>query len=185
MTLEEQLAALAGLGLGLASDVGIEDLLCSYPREEYEREPFDLLLFMFGSEVEAEPWGRWFCERAWNFDTECIEGPGSYVEIASQLSRVAGRPDALTDVRDHVDVDAGQAWIEYTIDGQRQRWDIEVEDDWVDWKVVERLMTQLERDGQRFHSMDNGQAMVLYVLDDQAARRLNELAGRQVIGLAH
>ena len=183
--LEEQLAALAGLGLGLAGGVGVGDLLSSFPREGYERKPFDLVLFMLGSEVEAEPWGRRCCERAWNFDTECVEGPGSYVEIATQLARVAGRPDALTGVRDHVDLDTGEAWIEYTVDGRSQRWDIQVDDDWVDWKVVERLMGQLERDGHRFYSMDNGQAMVLFFLDAESARRLNELAGRQVVALAH
>jgi hypothetical protein len=185
VTLEEQLAALAGLGLELAADVGVQDLLYSFPREEYEGEPFGLLLFMFGSQVEAEPWGRWCCERAWNFDTECVEGPGAYVEIARQLSRVAGRPEVLTEVRDHVDIDARQAWIEYTVDARRQRRDIEVNDDWADWEVVERLMGLLERDGRRFYCMDNGQAVVLFYLDDQSARRLNELAGRQLLKIAH
>ncbi len=45
----------------------VGELPYSRPCEAYEREPFSSLLFVFGTEVEAEPWGRWFCDRAWNF----------------------------------------------------------------------------------------------------------------------
>jgi hypothetical protein len=38
-------------------------------------------------------------------------------------------------------------------------------------------MNELEYDGRRFFAMDNGQAMVLFFLDDVAADRLNELTG--------
>jgi hypothetical protein len=147
MRLEDQLKVLAGLGLPLAPGRTAYDLLYSLPREEYERRPFDMLVFMLGAEVEAPPWGRWFCDRAWSFDTECIDDPGSYVEIASQLSRISGRPDGLTEVRDHVDVRRREAWIEYSVGPRRQRWDIEVNDDWADLMVVSCLMGELEHDG--------------------------------------
>lgn len=177
MKLEQQLATLAEMGIALAPGVTIEDVVYSFPREDYEAKPFDLILFTLGAEVEREPWGRPFCERVWNFDTECITGTGSYVAIARRLCRVAGRPDAFRDVRDHVDLDSGEAWIEYTVDGKPRRWDIEVQDDWADTMVTAYMMNDLERDGHKFRARDNGQAMVLYYLDDGAARRLSELAG--------
>ncbi|MCX5233061.1 hypothetical protein [Streptomyces sp. NBC_00233] len=181
MKLADQLAALAEIGLALAPGRSIAELLHSRPRGEYERRPYDALLFTLGIEVEAEPWGRWFCDRAWTFDTECVHGPGAYVEIARQLCRLVGRPDALVDVRDHVELDVqtgtGRAWIEFTVDGRRSHWDIAVEDDWADMSVVTGLMAELERDGRKFHAMDNGQAMVLFYLDPAAARTVNELAG--------
>ena len=122
MDLEGQLSKLAELGLPLAAGRTVDDLLYSWPRESYEQKPFDLLLFMLGSAVEAEPWGRWFCDRAWSFDTECVYGQGAYVSIARQLCRIAGWPDALADLRDHVDLDAAVAWIEYSVGDRRQRW---------------------------------------------------------------
>ncbi|WP_405619630.1 hypothetical protein OG292_32465 [Streptomyces sp. NBC_01511] len=154
----------------------------------YERRPFDALLLTLGIEVEAEPWGRWFCERAWNFDTECVHGSGAYVEIARQLCRLAGRANALGDVRDHVELDApggtGRAWIEFTVDGRQSHRDITVEDDWADMDIVLALMTELECDGRKFHAKDNGQAMVLFYLDAAAARTVNELAGgEQLVAL--
>ncbi|MBG0817307.1 hypothetical protein [Planomonospora sp. ID82291] len=181
MTLEDQLSALAGVGIGLAPGRTVEELLHSFPREEYESEPFTLLLFVLGIEVEAEPWGRRFSERVWNFDTECVEGPGAYVGIARRLCRIAGRPDALTDVRDHVDLAAREAWLEYTSGGRRRRWSVEVVDDWADPMVVSYLMDELEGDGRRFHGMDNGQATVLMFLTDDEARRLNGLIGEELI----
>lgn len=175
MKLEDQLAMLAQLGFTLEPGITIDDLVYSFPREDFAQRPMDLILFAFGVEVEREPWGRSFCKRAWNFDTECITGTGSYVKIAKRLCDVAGRPDALSNVCDHVDLDAGEAWIEYTVDGKQRHWDIEVNDDWADMMVVAYVMNDLERDGRKFRAKDNGQAMVLFYLDDAATRQLNEL----------
>lgn len=181
VTLEDQLLVLAELGLPLSEGRTVAELLYSWPRAAYEREPLSLLLFVLGSEVEAEPWGRRFCDRAWNFDTECVAGSGAYVEIARQLCRVAGRPGALADLRDHVDLDRAEAWIEYTAGNRRRRWNIEVDDDWADLIVVSHLMAELEHGGRRFYARDNGQAMVLAFLDDAAAVRLNKIAGKGLV----
>ena len=176
MNLEAQLAELASCGLTLDPGITIDDVLYSFDRAAYENKPFDLLLFVFGAEVEREPWGRPFSSRVWNFDTECVSGKGSYVKIVKRLARVAGTPERLSDVRDAVDLDIGEAWLEYTVDGQQRHWDIEVNDDWADMMVVSYVMADLEAGGRRFYSKDNGQAMVLYYLDEAAAARLNRLS---------
>ncbi|MFE6664932.1 hypothetical protein ACFVFH_15410 [Streptomyces sp. NPDC057697] len=181
MLLEDQLDRLAELGLPLAADRTVDELLYSWPREEYERKPFDLLLFALGCAVEEEPWERWFCDRAWHFDTECVRGPGSYVAIARQLCRITGLPDALSDVRDHVDLGEEEAWIEYTANGRRNSWPIDVHDDWADLMVVGCLIDELEHGERRFYVRHNGQAMTLLFLDDDAATRLNALAGERTV----
>ncbi|MEU2390336.1 hypothetical protein [Streptomyces sp. NPDC007369] len=183
MELEIQIARLAELGLPLAAGRTVDDLLYSLPRDMFERRPYELLLSMLGAEVEREPWGRWFCDLAWSFDTECVHGPGAYTRIARQLCRIAGRPDAFTDVQDHVDLDSGEAWIEYTVEGRRQRWTAEVHDDWADTMVVGYLMDDLEQGGHRFWTRGGGQTMNLYFLDEAAAHAINGLLaeGRQLV----
>jgi hypothetical protein len=176
MKLEEQLEELARIGLTLEPGVTVDDLLESFDRKKLEREPFDLLLFLFGAEVEREPWGRPFCRHVWNFDTECIEDHGAYVAIVRRLAELAGATGRLTDVRDHVDVEAGEAWLEYTLDGKPRRHVPKVRDDWADVEVVFRVMEDLAGGGRRFYSKDNGQAMILFFLDEPAANRLNELS---------
>ncbi|MFF8421816.1 hypothetical protein [Streptomyces sp. NPDC015680] len=181
MRLEDQLDRLAELGLPLAAGRTVDELLYSWPRVAYERKPFDLLLFALGCMVEDEPWERWFCNRAWHFDTECVRGQGSYVSIARQLCRISGLPDAFSGLRDHVDLGTEEAWIEYTADGRRVNWPIEVRDDWADLMIVGYLIDELEHGDRRFYVRHNGQAMTLFFLDDNAAERLNTLAGERVI----
>jgi hypothetical protein len=176
MTLEDQLAKLADLGLTLDDGITVDDLLYSFGREDYEGRPFDLILFVLGIEVEREPWGRSVCSRVWNFDTECIGATGDYVGILNRLCRVAGQPNSLTDVSDFVDIDADKAWLKYKVDGNERNWTIEVNDDWADTMTLNYVMDDIERDGRRFYFKDNGQAMVLFYLDERTAMELNRLS---------
>ncbi len=177
MTLEQQLSELAKLGLHLAEGVSIDDLLYSFDREAFEAEPFDLILFVLGGEVERRPWGRAVCSRVWNFDTECIEQTGDYVRIVSRLCELAGVPDRLTDILDFVDLETGKAWLEYKVGDVQRHWNIQVDDDWADTQTLSYVMADIQSDGYRFYSKDNGQAVILFYLDARTAARLNELSG--------
>jgi hypothetical protein len=176
MTLEQQLARLAELGLKLDEGISIDDILYSFAREDYERRPFDLILFVLGIEVERAPWGRSVCSRVWNFDTECIASTEDYVSIVKRLCRVAGQPDCLKDVSDFVDIDAGIAWLKYKVGGTERNWPIEVNDDWADTLSLTYVMDDIQRDDNRFYFKDNGQAMVLFYLDPGTATKLNRLS---------
>lgn len=176
MTLEQQLAKLAELGLKLNDGITIDDLLYSFGREDYEERPFDLILFALGVEVEREPWERSFCSRVWNFDTECIYSTGDYVGIVKRLCQVAGQPDRLEHISDFVDIDAGKAWLKYKVDDTDRNWPVEVNDDWADTLTLNYVMEDIERDGCRFYFKDNGQAMVLFYLDCQTVAELNRLS---------
>lgn len=177
MTLEQQLKELEALGLVLNDGVTIDDLLYSSDRKEYEEKPFDLVMFMLGSEVEREPWGRPICDRAWNFDVECIEGTGSYVTIVENFCRVAGKPQLITDAEDFVDVENGKVWLKYTVNEQQRHFTIPVDNDWADPDTVVAIMSDIEGEGRRFYSIDNGQASIWFYLDEPTAQKLNTLTG--------
>jgi hypothetical protein len=180
MTLEQQLAALAEIGLGPDDGVTAEDFLQAFDRKKYEDRPFNLVLFVLGIEVEQGSRVRPVCSRVWNFDTECIEGTGDYVGIIMRLCRVADQPDAITDVSDFVDLDAGEAWLKYKVRGADRDWPVEVNDDWADTLALSYVMDDLECDGHRFYFVENGQAMVLYYLDARKAADLNRLSNNAV-----
>lgn len=177
MTLEQQLESLAKLGFRLNEGITIHDLLYSWDREKYENEPFQILLFMLGSEVEREPWGRNICDRAWNFDLECIEGHGSYVKIVENLGRVAGIPYLITDIEDSVVLESGKAWLKYKIDGKQRDYTIAVDDDWADPETISAVMKDIERDGKQFYAKENGQASIWFYLDKDTASKLHQLTG--------
>ncbi len=165
MKLETQIEKLAEIGLHLSDGVTVDDIVYSFPRQEFEDNPFDLILFSYGIEVEREPWGRRVSMQVWNFDTECIVGTGSYVAILKEFARITGEPERLTELDDFVHMEDREAWLEYCIDGRRQRWDVDVIDDWADTLALNYVMDDIERDGHRFYFRDNGQAMVLFYLD--------------------
>ncbi len=176
MTLEEQLDSLAELGLSLNDGVTIDDLLCSFDREQFEGEPFGLILFALGTEVERPPWGWSVCSRAWNLDMECISETGDYVQIAKRLCEVANQPDLITDIEDYVNLETGEAWLKYSVNGKRRDYTVAVEDDWADPDTIARIMSDIERDGFRFYGKNNGQGTIWYYLDSDTAAKLNALS---------
>ncbi len=176
MKLEEQIQKLGEFGLQLNDDVSIDDLLYSFDRESYEDQPFDLILFVLGIEVEREPWDRFVSSHVWNFDTECIISTGDYVKIVKRLCELSGDPDYLTEVSDRVDLDSKEAWLKYNCKDTKRNWDIEIYDDWVDRMTLSYVMEDIERDGKHFYFKDNGQAMILFYLSVDIAKELNSLS---------
>ena len=75
-----------------------------------------------------------------------------------------------------VDIDACEAWLKYKVDGTERNWPVEVNDDWADALTLNYVMDDIERDGRRFYFKDNGQAMVLFYLDERSAAELNRLS---------
>ncbi|WP_299485228.1 hypothetical protein [Acaryochloris sp. IP29b_bin.137] len=116
---------LASAGITLNESITVENLLYSFSRQDYEAKPFDLLVFILGTEVEREPWGRPFCSRAWNFDPECIVQTGDYVKILQRLCKIADQPNVLSEVEDFVDIESGIAWLKYKVDNIARTWPIE------------------------------------------------------------
>jgi hypothetical protein len=176
MTLEKQLESLADLGLQMNPGITVDDLLYSYERIEYESDPFELILFIFGNEVERETWGRQFCERAWTFDTECIDSTGSYMRIAEKFCRVAGMPTLFKHIEDFVDLAKGKAWLKYWVDGNERFYTIPVDNDWADPATVGSIMKDIERHGNRFYGKLDGQSTTWFYLNHETAEALNRLA---------
>jgi hypothetical protein len=178
IVLETQIAALKDAGLAMASGRTIEELLTSWSRDQYESDPYGLLLFMYGSEVEAEPWGRFFFDRGWNFDMECVEGAGDYVRAFTQIVRITGQPNLVTEMSDNFDFEAETCEIKYTINGQARTLSARVDNDWADPEAAAAFVRDLETtigDGRQFWAADNGQASVLFFLTHAEAAKVNSL----------
>lgn len=176
--LETQIAALREAGLALAPGRTVEELLVSWPRADYERDPFGLILFMYGSDVEVEPWERAFCERGWNFDMECLVEAGDYVTVFTQILRITGQPHLVTQMSDDFDMDAATAEIRYVIAGRPRTIRARVDGDWADPEAVAAFLADIETaidDGRRFCAADNGQASILFFLTDGEADKVNAL----------
>jgi len=177
MKLETQIEQLSQIGLKLNEGLTVEDLLNSLSREEYESKPFNEVLFAYGIKVESPPWGRFFCDQVWNFDYECIDDSGAYVEVVNHFHRLSGKRKTLEHLSDSIDFDAGRAELNYTLDGIEKSYSPVIDRDWVDEKVVSKLISDFSTDTHSFYGMDNGQATVWFYLTKEQAHAINNLAG--------
>lgn len=176
--LETQIAALKDAGLSMHPERTIDELLTSWPRADYESDPYNLILFMYGGEVEAEPWGRHFCDRGFNLDMECLAEAGDYVRALTEVARITGRQHLVSGMSDNFDIEAETAEIKYTLQGRQRALKAKVDNDWADPEAVAAFMRDLETaigDGRRFWAADNGQASVLFFVTDAEAAKVNAL----------
>lgn len=176
--LETQIEELKGAGLTLAADRTVDEMLTSWPRDQYETDPYLLILVMYGSEVAAEPWGRFFCECVWNFDAECMAEAGDYVRVFESILRITGQPKLATLMSDNFRFDAEACEIRYTINGRERVLKANVDNDWVDYEAVAAFVRDIETtigNGRRFWAADNGQAAVLLFITDAEASKINAL----------
>ena len=161
LPLEVQLSELAGAGIRLRPEFGVETLLESFPREEYEGNPYNLLMFRLGGTLERQPWTP-LSDDIWHFDTECIEGPGSYVRIAERVSAITMGSLTLREVRDEVDDRSRIARLSFTFDSERHHWELAVREDWVDGSIFDRFEQLLAKRGnKRFFFYEDGQEVLV------------------------
>jgi len=155
--LEEQIKVLEMCDIRLRPGITIDNLLYSFDREKYEKEPYVLLLTVMGGELEEEPF-EYISKDIWHFDTECIEDHGYYVAIAQRMSDLAGGSLPLEEITDYVDLEEGEAWLSFKLDGKKIKWIAAVEDDWVDPKIFSQFAELLikRKTGKRFTYYDLG-----------------------------
>ena len=158
---EDQLKVLADCGITLSPSVSPEALLQSFSREEYEKSPYRLLMCVMGGEGESEIQAGetgYPSDMIWHFDTECIEDHGDYAAIARRLSVLAHPALSIEDVQDYVNVEHGEAWLSFKLDGQTYKWIAQVDNDWVDATVLSRFAALLASRAteRRFSYIDLG-----------------------------
>jgi hypothetical protein len=143
-TLEEKLATLEKCGLTLKAPFTVDELLKSWDREEYEKDGYESVLMGLGMTEEQEPW-RDHSGNIWNFDTEAIQDNGDYKRIAERMVELSQGGLILENIKDHVEVEKGQAWLSFTFKGKPIKVDLAVKDDWVDATIFARFVELLKQ----------------------------------------
>jgi hypothetical protein len=69
-------------------------------------------------------------------DYERIEDHGSYRGVIERLQQMSGHRLPLARLEDFVDIEAGQAWVEFDLGAERIHWDPRVDNDWLDPDIV-------------------------------------------------
>lgn len=157
VSFENQLETFNKLGFTLNKNVEISDIDRWENKQEFEKESYSLLYTTLGQTIEREPWTP-LTDRCWDFDTEAIEDHGAYVEIMKNLERISRGEIKFENLKDYVDVEEEKAWVSFEFKGVKYKWDLKVNDDWVDenlfTKVVE--LTDKFKTKGKFTYFDTG-----------------------------
>jgi hypothetical protein len=180
-TLEEQIAVLKSVGIELKTGVTIDDVRNEDTAADYESDPYISLLCTMGDDEKLSA-------DVWHFDTECIEGPGSYVYIARQLAVLSDGLLPLEQIEDEVDNDGimtGTAWLSFVLHGQPYKWELVIEDDWVDPEVFTRFVQlhDQQNPSKRFIYYGLGQDALIACATSQQLESLNQQTGLEFIWL--
>jgi len=140
VSFEEQFETFNKLGFKLNTGTNISDVDRWGGHSEFEKEPYSLMYVTLGQSIEKEPWTP-LTNKCLHFDTEAIEDHGSYIAILQNLERLSKGELKFENLKDYVDIESKKAWVSFTINGFKYKWDMKVDDDWVDTdlflKVVE------------------------------------------------
>lgn len=185
VSLEEQVASLAMAGIRLRPNITMDHLLASFDRQQYESDPYRLLLVRMGGETEDEAALR-ISDNIWHLDTECIEGDGDYVRVAERMRTLAGAALPIEELADRVNVEEREVWLEFTLEGKRIHWNLKVQEDWIDEAILGRFATLLtdRLAGRKFTYLDlEGQDCLIGCCTREQLQQLRTLTGLDFIWL--
>ena len=172
--LEEQIATLASCGIRLKPEFSVETLLESFPRDKYETSPYAGVVIRMGGELEHAPWTP-LSDNVWHLDTECIEGPGGYARIAERFRDLAQGELPITNLRDRVDQENGDAWLEFELNGETIHWGARVQADWIDPGIISNFCALLldQKGSRRYTYFDlKGQDCLIGCATEEELRKL-------------
>ncbi|MGZ4815667.1 MAG: hypothetical protein ACXVZV_09675 [Terriglobales bacterium] len=179
ISLEQQLENLATCGIRLRPEFSVETLLESFDRERYEERPYVGAVIRMGGETEHEPFWP-LSDNVWHLNTRCIEAPGSYVYVAERMRDLAQGELPIENIRDHVDIENGDAWVAFEIGGETVEWHAVVKQDWIDPEILENFCRLLAAQGatRRYTYMDlKGQDCMIGCSTEDELRRFRKMTG--------
>jgi hypothetical protein len=179
ISLEEQLEHLAKCGIHLEPEFTVETLLESFEREKYEERPYIGAVIRLGGELEREPFTP-LSNNLFHLDTGCVEGPGDYVRVANRMRDLAQGELPIKNLRDHVDVENGDARLEFELGGETVQWRARVDNDWIDPEILSNFCALLasRNAGRRYTYLDlKGQDCIIGCATEEELRRLRKLTG--------
>ena len=179
ITLEEQLATLRSVGIALNPGITEQDLLAFEQKEKFERVPYQGIIEVLGIDIEREPYTP-ITNKLWMCDYERIEDHGAYKDVLVRLELMSGNSLGLTDIKDFVDVENEQAWIEFKYKGDNIHWIMKVDNDWLDPSILVKYDALLKdsRAPVRIYSnhTDFGQSALLGAFTEQEFQVFSKLS---------
>lgn len=178
-----QWETLMGLGFRLNEGITKEDVLNQWELSEFENNPYYVLYLTLGSPTQRGEQLVPITNQSWFFDAEAIDNEdGDYTAIIHELARLTEGELTFTDVSDNVDFENKVAWVALTVNGDRYKWDLRVNDDWVDGKLFTEIvaLTHKYHTIRKFTSLIDGQSTAIGYHTPEELEALRQATGLKV-----
>jgi len=184
VTIEQQVAILAEIGVTVNDGVAVDDLTAFEDRDELELQPYAGLVEALGYEIERKPFTP-KCNRLWMCDYERIEDHGDYKAVLERLELMTYCALGLRDIKDYVDIEDDEAWVEFTYRGATIHWDAEVDNDWLDPFIIVKYDALLKESRSLFRIYSNhtdyGQIAFFAAFTPEQKARFDEICKIKLI----
>lgn len=177
--LKKQLAILRELGLDIPDEAaGFEP-----EARRYVIEFLSILLNTGFGEYDFNNGSGWKfpSKQVLAFDTEVIDIDTMYVDFLKGLQTISESELTFADVEqdnDAVDGDAvtGTVGVEFTINGEKGRFDAAFQGDWLDVRALDAVNACLERAGveKRFYAAPVDQVIIFFFCTEDWARKFED-----------
>ncbi len=158
---------------------GVSENLLAVDAAQFAVNSYQAVLVALGDDVPGRP-SKHMSNNVWHFDTECIEDQGDYVRISQRMRDLAGWVLPIKAIKDQVDHDEQTAALAFMLDGAAHRWELKMNDDWVDPAVFSRFVDLLasRKSGKRFTYLSlGGQDCLIGCSTTEELKKLKKLTG--------
>jgi len=184
-SVKEQLETLEALGFILNEGIDRTEIIeRAEAFQAANAAPYTILYALLGCPSEES--GIPFSNHCWDFDTEAIEDHGAYVDIVNNISRVTNGALKFENIEDYVDVEEEKAWVSFTCRGDNYRWDLVVDNDWVDGRLfdsMQELAVKYNAKGKFTYYDTGGQDFVLGFHTQEELEKIRKTTGLEIVWL--
>ncbi|UKS29790.1 hypothetical protein LOZ80_12995 [Paenibacillus sp. HWE-109] len=178
LNLDEQYRNLKNINISLINDVSLQQITDYSGNRKYKDTPYLLLLIDMGSEIQI-PSGEviYPSHDIWYLDRECIEDHGDYCKIVKRVAELMKGEVEINHITDYVDIESEICWISFEINGKHLKFELIVDDDWLDlniFKLFSELLEEFESK-RRFYYSDLGQGILVGAYRKEQWMSLNQL----------
>lgn len=182
ISFDDQLKIFQRLGFKLNEGVDVSDVDRWTGDSPFEKEPFSLMYVTLGQELEREPWTP-LTNKCWSFDTEAITADGDYLRIINNLQRITRGELQFENMKDSIDIPNQIAWISFTINGDSYKWNMKVNDDWVDTDLFSKIVdltNKYQTEGKFTYFNTGGQDALIGYETPESLKEIKDKTGLKI-----
>lgn len=165
-------------GIKINPDIRENDIFDRWTEKLTSYSPIEALYITLGDSTQHEPYTN-FSDNCWHFDQEVNKGKGAFANILENLKRISNGDLGFQNIIDHYNDDEdNKAWISFELYGDKYKWDLDLNDDWVDSYLFDKIhdLCRKYNKDRRLAYFSAGQGFVISYLTADEFVSITEVA---------